>query len=775
MPKRCLALVAVATLVGTLSLALVTSSDAAGGKGIKVLVAGKPLVFDTQPQLLNGRVMLPLRGVLEALGSAVVWDAGSQTVTLSRENVQVKLTVGSRTAYCNGQAVNMGVAPLLVNGRVLVPFRFIAEAFGEPVHWDASTRTVYLRDRGESLPVVGTYENLKALLAEADENRAYGLGGRVAIERASSTQAMEDKAVGAAAPTGPVDTDYSTTNLQVEGVDEADIVKTDGQYIYQVNQQRIVIARAYPAEQMQIVSTLRFEGLDFSPQELYVDGNKMVVIGGSAGDYPVCRPQAAADTMIYPPPYRRVNTVKAVVYDISDRRNIKKVREVELEGNYVSSRKIGSALYLVANRGIWYHIMENGSENPTPSYRDSAQGGNPVAIGYDRIRYFPGCPEPSYLLIGGLDLNNSGKAMQVSTYLGAGQQVYCSAQNLYVAATVYPTVTPASGRANGLIFPAPASPNTVFYRFALNQGRIDYSGKGEVPGTILNQFSMDESNGYFRVATTQGEVWRQDQYTSKNNVYVLDGSMKIVGRIEEIAPGETIYSARFMGDRAYLVTFRTVDPLFVLDLSNPVSPQILGALKIPGYSDYLHPYDETHLIGFGKDTIEVSQKDGSGRDTGGTMAYYQGMKMAMFDVSDVKNPVQMFAETIGDRGTDSELLRNHKALLFSREKNLLAFPVTVMQVKDKGVGPSGFPSYGEFTFQGAYVYNVDLSSGFKLKGRITHLTGQDMLKAGSHWYSNDRAVERIVYIGNVLYTLSRGMIKANGMADLKEIAELPIQ
>jgi uncharacterized secreted protein with C-terminal beta-propeller domain len=224
-----------------------------------------------------------------------------------------------------------------------------------------------------------------------------------------------------------------------------------------------------------------------------------------------------------------------------------------------------------------------------------------------------------------------------------------------------------------------------------------------------------------------------------------------------------------MGDRAYMVTFKTVDPLFVIDLGNPEAPNILGSLKIPGYSDYIHPYDETHIIGFGKDTVELSQKNWTG-----TTAFYQGMKIALFDVSDVEHPVQMFQEIIGDRGTDSELLHNHKALLFSKEKNLIAFPVTLMEVKDKSTQENGIPAYGEFTFQGAYIYNVDLTNGFNLKGHITHLGNEDLVKSGYGWYDSGKNVERILYIGNTLYTLSKGEIQAHDLSSLKELNSISI-
>lgn len=217
-----------------------------------------------------------------------------------------------------------------------------------------------------------------------------------------------------------------------------------------------------------------------------------------------------------------------------------------------------------------------------------------------------------------------------------------------------------------------------------------------------------------------------------------------------------------MGDRAYMVTFKKVDPFFVLDLSNPASPQILGKLKIPGYSDYLHPYDENHIIGFGKDTVELKTWGDE------SQAYYLGMKVAIFDVSDVANPVEMSKVLIGDRGTDSELLHNHKALLFSASRNLLAFPVTVMEVQSSKAAPGTqpFPDYGSFSFQGLYVYNIDLVNGLQLRGRITHLSPQDYQAAGDSWYRSGRNIERAVYIGDTLYTLSADLVQAHDLGSL---------
>lgn len=486
---------------------------------------------------------------------------------------------------------------------------------------------------------------------------------------------------------------------------------------------------------------------------------------------------------IYPPVYNYRNTVKAIVYDVADKADIKQARELELEGNYVSSRKIGSTLYMIANKYIDYYTIQQQTQSTTPCYRDTAVKEDFVYVDYPQIRYFPGVVESSYMTIASINVEKNDEKANVSTYLGAGQSIYASEQNLYVAVAKYSPVevavdvkpTAANGRVSIMplrptILPYNESVNTLVYRFSLNNGLVTYVNKGEVPGTILNQFSMDENGKYFRIATTNGNIWGTGENASKNNVYILDETMSITGKIENMAPGEKIYSVRFMGDRAYVVTFKKVDPLFVIELKDPYNPKILGSLKIPGYSDYLHPYDDNHIIGFGKDTVEIPQKDWQGKAVGST-AFYEGMKLAIFDVTDVGNPRQMFSQVIGDRGTDSELLRNHKALLFSKAKNLLAFPVKVMEIKNTGKTPAekqNIPQYGQFTFQGAYVYSIDLVNGFNLKGKITHISDEEYKKSGSYWYDSDKNVDRIMYINDTLYTLSNSMIKANKLIDLKE-------
>lgn len=752
-------MITIVTVVAAfLFISLVLSSPGKATDQIKVYLDGKQLTFQVPPEIIENRTLVPLRDIFEAMGAVVTWDENQKTITATRGETNIFLTIGEKTALKNNASIHLDVAPQIVEGKTLVPLRFIGESFGADVKWREENKSIYINMHVSELPILGTQEKLMELLKEAQANTAgyyrFGIGLRgMDLAEESVMKAAAPAAADAAAGDGG---SYSTTNVQVQGVDEADMVKTDGEYIYQVNNQRIIIGKAYPAKEMALVKTIDLSSQPFAPRELYLDDKFLVVIGATEHYYPM--PFIRGDSVkIAPdimPPYSYRNTVKAMIYDIADKSNIKLVREVELDGYYVSSRKIGSALYLVANKYINYYRLDEGKDLDKPVYRDTAGKEDFVEIDFEKIRYFPGSIEANYLLVAGLDLEKPNKQVEVSSFLGSGQNIYASLHNLYVAVTQYDFSDKARA----------ASHSTQVYKFSLDEGRVDYQSKGKVPGLLLNQFSMDEHKGYFRVATTTGDVWRSDEHTSKNNVYILDEGLGMVGKIEDIAPGETIYSVRFMGDRGYMVTFKTVDPLFVIDLQNPEKPSILGALKIPGYSDYLHPYDENHLIGFGKDAVEV---DG--------MAYYLGMKMAIFDVSDVNNPKEKFVEMIGDRGTESEILRNHKALLFSREKNLLALPITVMEVKGtQNYGYKGIPPYGEFAFQGAYVYHIDLKTGFNLKGRITHLTGDDYQKAGRYWYDSNKNVERILYIGDTLYTLSNKLWKAHGIDKLDERNSLEI-
>jgi uncharacterized secreted protein with C-terminal beta-propeller domain len=588
--------------------------------------------------------------------------------------------------------------------------------------------------------------------------------------------------------------DYSTTNIQVAGVDEADIVKNDGKYIYIVSGKKIVIVDAYPAKDAKILSEIELNG---TPGEIFVNGNKLVVFGQTEYNYVVEESMIVPGPGILPPrPYSPETFIK--VYDISDRQNPVLKRNVSLEGNYFNSRMIGDYVYAIVNQPVYFTETE-----PVPLPVISS-GTKTRAIAPSEIYYFD-FPDSSYIFTNVLAINtqDDSEGVNSKTFLmGYSQNMYVSTDNIYVVYNkrvsefnfydriIEKAILPSSpsdiqDKINevrnsditqyekmrkiseifqnylGTLNPEDAASimknaekrmeevqqeiakemeKTVVHKIYVNNGNIEYRTNGEVPGYVLNQFSMDEHDGYLRMATTTGS-WRQ---TSSNHVYVLDSDLKIVGRAEDLAAGERIYSARFIGDKGYMVTFRQVDPLFVIDLSDPSNPRVLGYLKIPGVSDYLHPYDETHVIGVGRDATEQGR--------------IKGMKLSLFDVSDVENPKEVSKYYIGESGTDSDALRDHKAFLFSKSKNLLVIPV---RVSEGGKWDA---------WQGAYIFNIDLSSGFTLKGKVTH--ANETVGEKEYYYDYYSQVRRSLYIDDVLYTVSSRMIKMNELGSLVEINKI---
>jgi hypothetical protein len=559
---------------------------------------------------------------------------------------------------------------------------------------------------------------------------------------------------------GGSDADYSKTNVQVEGVDEADIVKTDGEYLYIVRGSKVSIVDVNPVSNMKEVATLDHQKQNFNPTELYVDGNRLIVVGNAWIPYnqpiPYLRNGGAADAKIAIwPPYWNTSRTEVRIYDITDRTNPKSDRTISFEGNSISKRKIEDKLYLVMNQSLpWWGgpmpLSTLKEENLLPKFKDSARSttDTPVVRCSD-VSILPRVPSPQYLIVAVVPTNDLKKDVQKEVILGNGENVYASLNNLYVANTQW-NYEWDSARST-------SNQQTNIFRFAFTDTGVDMQAQGSVPGNILNQFSMDEHKNSFRIATTTGEMWSTPP-TSKSHLFVLNKDMKVVGQVNDLAPGERIYSTRFLGDRAYMVTYRNTDPLFVIDTSDPRNPKVLGQLKIPGYSDYLHPYDENHIIGFGKDAVEAKV---------GSNAWYQGMKLAVFDVTDVEKPKELHKEIIGDRGTQSPLLWNHKALLFEKENNLLAFPVTVAEIKNTALqyeGQDPASIYGETVFQGAYVYDLSLKDGFKLRGKISHYTEEDIKKMGQYFYGKE--IERIVRVKDQLLTISQAEVDSHSLQNV---------
>ncbi|MCK4592599.1 beta-propeller domain-containing protein [Candidatus Parcubacteria bacterium] len=617
--------------------------------------------------------------------------------------------------------------------------------------------------------------------------------------------------------------DYSTTNIQVGGVDEGDIIKTDGKYIYTVTGNEIVIIDAYPADNAKELSRIK---LDSRPSGIYINGGKLAVYGQNYNIY-------TAEEYKNILPSRRNNYTFLKVYDTSDKSNPVLKRSFDFEGSLVNSRMIGDYIYSVTSSYNYYYddefpvpaVIENGkvlsSDKSTANY-------------YSPDIYYFDIPYHSYnfTTVSALNINDDSEKISSEVYLLDGQQnnMFVSQSNIYVtfnkqvsemelameviremivlrldkkdqeriaeiqAVKNYILSPEEKLMKIGLIFQrfsesltkeeqkslekeleekmkqkyediSKELEKTVIHKIEINDGKLKYKTSGEVTGRVLNQFSMDENGGYFRIATTKNRSWSRfgDENTkeSYSNLYVLDENMKVVGEVEGLAKGEKIYSVRFMQNRAYMVTFKQVDPLFVIDLKKPTDPKVMGELKVPGYSSYLHPYDETTLIGLGKETSDRGIVIG-------------GIKLSLFDVSDISDPKEIDKYVLGDRSSNSIAINEHKAFLFSKEKNLLVIPVSmredVVEIQ-KGITPEEnikiMPPIKKRYFNGAAVFKVD-KNGFELQGKVDHSN-----KDNSYRWNN--GVQRSLYIEDILYTLSNKYLKMNNLSDVKEVNSLELR
>jgi uncharacterized secreted protein with C-terminal beta-propeller domain len=609
--------------------------------------------------------------------------------------------------------------------------------------------------------------------------------------------------------------DFSETNIQVEGVDEPDIVKTDGKYLYIVSGYKVYIIKAWPSEDAIVVSNI---SVDFSISAIFINENRLVIFGTSYEYYYDIIYEEDYENTCFPSHWYSTSNTYIKIYDIENKEKPEIKRDIVVGGNFYNARMIDDHIYIITTQNS-YHIQPCFENNKTIIPLISING---------EVKEVPlsdilciDIPNYGYSLthVVSVNLKNDSEEVVDKIFtLGNSQTMYVSRDNIFITyqisrsdyfikqqiidEVVFP-ILPNSIKENiraartfdlsdynkGQIVDWILDSfylsldeqqrneikaeiemhmhRTVIHKISVENGKIDYICNGTVPGYILNQFSMDEHNGFLRIATQIQGYW-YIEFQKTTNVYILDGDLKLVGKVEGIAPGENLHSARFLGDKAYLVTFKKIDPFFTLDLSDPYNPRILGELKIPGYSDYLHPYDENHIIGIGKDTVEPQEEYSWTRD----FAWYQGLKIALFDVSDFENPKEVAKIIIGDRGTDSSILWDHKAFLFDREKQLLVLPVSLYEIADEikkqNNGYTG-STYGEFKIQGAFVYSLSLEDGFEFRGTITHMDENDY-PDNYYWYWDSSShVTRSLYIEDVLYTISNDMVKLNSLDDLNEI------
>ena len=539
--------------------------------------------------------------------------------------------------------------------------------------------------------------------------------------------------------------DYSTTNLQMEGVDESDIAKIDGSYIYTVEDKYIVITDIRDGKLEEVTRFLPKDcGAADRVMEIYVDGDQLILVvqgyetsldgNSKAGsdketsdketsdketsdketsdketkdeensDKETAVSDASEDSAFC---YKMngKSTTQIQVYSIVDRRNPEFEGRLIQDGYYNTSRKIGDVVYLFTQ----YHMTSDVVGYVEKEYTSVIPKVNGEKVAAGEI-YLPESSGESGILVSSLDVNKPDKVLDSKLVISGYAQTYISKDALYLYEEDY----------DGAMI-------TNIAKFALDEGRISGVAATAVRGYVRDTFAINASDGYLRVLTTDYST--EDEV---NALYILDENMKLTGQLTGIAPGEEIYAARFMGNTGYFVTYRNTDPLFTVDLSDPAKPEIIGELKVTGFSEYLHFWDDTHLLGIG---YESDEKTGN----------IENIKLSMFNI---ENPGEVTEEAkLVLKDVDySEALYDYKSVIISKDKNLIGL-----------VCEDYSSSRTKQTYQ---IYSYE-NGTFKKQAEIPDINGVN--------YENVRGM----YSGNVFYLWINDNITSYDMTDgFKKIKE----
>lgn len=588
-------------------------------------------------------------------------------------------------------------------------------------------------------------------------------------------------------------TDYTGTNNQVAGVHEADFVQNDGTRIFVLSGPRLYIHRSWPAEQLTRTAALEVEGW---PREMLLDAerNRLVITSVVAEDRPgsTTGGRGGAEVPVmdcagFGCGYASGNTVKVTVVDVADLEAPRVLEQFYLPGGYLSARRVDSAVRLVFSDGFRWpsdvrlypeyspgiynnrdrlvayidlliqqneqRIRAQSLEHWLPRGRRVTADGETQPLSYDCTSFFRTNGPTGLGLVSVLSLNLDAEDSSPgrTSVVGVPGEVYASQDSLYVASRHW-WWWPETGQTT----------HTYLHKFDIRDpDQATYVGSGTVEGYLINQFAMDEHDGVLRVATTVelppenpednnggDTVWRAPETVNRVVTFHEEGGhLKELGRSVDLAQGERIFSARFMGTRGYVVTFRQVDPLFTFDLSDPTNPRKVGELKIPGFSTYIHPLGDTHLLTFG----EHRNEDGTWQD--------RALKLSLFDVSDLANPRETFTHQLGSMSSHSEALNEHKAFTYFPARGLLALPFTDWDYTAYDYW-SGFRSE-------LRVFRVDTATGFAPVGTVSM---RDVYQAFNFrnwsWYWQP-TVRRSIMADDYVYTISDAGVRVSHVANLQ--------
>ncbi len=555
--------------------------------------------------------------------------------------------------------------------------------------------------------------------------------------------------------------DYSETNTQVVGVDEMDNVVTDGMYMYIVNGNKVEIILAYTnetlIEEFGVVKTLEYyntsEDCNYvykTVRGLYVDSNNLYVVMNVNNN--TCEVIQSEDGKEYKN-YSYINETEVIVYE---KDNFEEVDRYTLAGYLVGTRKIDSVLYVITNnyiRSNWTYNEETEEydvdyfvEESLPYYKT---GETVVNSEYSQVIYEDGTDPNSFMSFFGIDTEQDVIDMEV--VLGdSGYNLYVSNENMYLAGTDYSSwwFMDIALEEDQTDEEPDYTPQTKILKMNIDGVDLSYKASATIDGVTLNQFSMDEYEGNLRVTTTTQNWWwwwNDTENETINTLYVLDENLEVLSSLSGLGkPGETIQSTRFAGDYAYVVTFERTDPFYVINVSDPTNPFVEGELEIPGFSSYLQPLGNDHILGIGFDA------DSEGRTT--------GLKLSIYDISDKTNPT-VFDEVVfgyGDHGWAwSSSTYNHKDLIVDLNKGIIAFPMTMCSYTE---------DYSKWSYEsGVMIYNIDLEEGLSFNGFMKSNTTYDY-----YWRES---VYKGQFIADYFYTISHTSVSVALISDLDTVLD----
>ncbi len=542
-------------------------------------------------------------------------------------------------------------------------------------------------------------------------------------------------ATSAAAQSTPT---FTGTNVQVQGVDEPDRVKTDGTNLFVSTSNAVTILKAYPPNSTSTLSTIAFQNAMILGMEISRD--RLMVID-----------QRSANTTY----------IDLLLYDTSVPSSPRLMGNTSIAGTYVAARLAQGYIYAVIQQPS-YRFNDKG--NATGVMPLVAEDGVRKTLLPSSVYYTPNRAQISYYTMVTSVSMSTGKASTLTVLTGPSSTIYVSPSNIYVVYANYQEFyadnIPGDIYTGGVISSTnlqQGQNSTIFRASYSSDGNVTVKAVGSVPGTVLNQFSLDEYDNYFRVATSRFAKIG-GAYTRSDDVYVLGRDMSQISAVRNIAPGENIYAVRFVGDMGYVVTFEQIDPLFAISFKDIANPVVLSALKVTGYSNYLHPLPGGYLIGVGKEAVPSST---------GNFAWYLGMKLSLFRVFENGTSTQISKYLIGDRGTESPVLNDHLAFTFDSSRNITVIPVMLAKVSgNQTYGPSSPPPYGDIVWQGVYVFKVT-GAGFTLLGRVSQYPPG---KSYGDSPVNNLQIDRSVIIGNYLYTVSQGEVMVSSLSSFSTVA-----